>query len=563
MATIVELFQQAVAHYDAGQLARAEQLLREVIAADPNHADALHHLGLIAYQARQYEPAAQLMAAALRIQPEMFHYACNLGLAYEALKRPADAVTCYAYALQKQPDFPEAHVGMGNAQQTLGRFDIAATHFRHAIRLRPDYPEPHNNLGNALYRLGRLNDALTSYQEALRLRPDYVEAHNNISHALKDLGRLDEAMGHLDEVLRLRPDHADAHWNRAAILLMGDRAEHHWAEALEHVDKAVQYGPDNADAHWNRGVLWLLRGDFERGWPEYEWRWRAHGITPRTFPEPRWDGGPLEGKSILLYGEQGLGDTIQFIRFAPHVKERGGTVLVECQRSLVRLVETAQGVDRVVARGAPLPPFVVQIPLLSLPGILHTTLATLPADVPYLRTDPQLIEHWRRELASLDGFKVGIAWQGNPTFPADRRRSIPLAKYAPLAAVEGVRLISVQVRDGLDQLQALSGRFPVIDLRPRRSASADSFQESAAILKNLDLLITSDTSVPHLAGALAVPVWIAVAFGADWRWMLERGDSPWYPTMRIFRQRRPGDWDDVFARIAAELRMHVASRPPA
>jgi tetratricopeptide (TPR) repeat protein len=556
MASTAELSARAAELYSAGQLPAAEQLYRQILAIDPYAADALHMLGLIAYQSGDPARAAPLLEAAVRLQPDQFGYFTNLGLIYEALGRPADAAACYEQSLRLRPDAAETHIGLGNALRTLGRPEEAEVHLRQAVALRPDLPEAHNNLGNALARRGQLDEAVSCYEHALQLRPDYVEAHNNLGSALRDLGRLDEALAHVDAVLRRRPDWTDAHTNRAALLMQTRPADDALSQAEAHLTQALRLRPADVDAHWNRAYVWLLCGDYERGWPEYEWRWPAQQTAPRAGS--RWAGGPLDGRTILLYTEQGLGDTIQFVRFAPLVGQHGGKVILECQPGLARLLQSAPGIDRVVARGEPLPAFDVNAPLLSVPGLLHTTLATIPRDVPYLHAPPDRIEHWRNDLATWDGFKVGIAWQGNPTFVSDRRRSIPLVHYVPLAAVPGVRLFSIQVGPGIDQLPALAGRFPVIDLGPRRSTSADPFQESAAILKNLDLVIASDSAVVHLGGALGVPIWVALCVGADWRWLLDRSDSPWYPTMRLFRQPRPGDWDAVFADIARALRTHVA-----
>ena len=316
--------------------------------------------------------------------------------------------------------------------------------------------------------------------------------------------------------------------------------------------------PDYADAHWNLSLLNLLTGDFESGWPGFEWRWQTkqQNFHRRHDSRPLWDGQPLAGRTILLHAEQGLGDTIQFVRYVPLVQERGGRVVVECQPPLLSLLADSPGIDLVLAQGEPLPAFEVQAPLLSLPGILGTTLGSIPARVPYLRADPELAQSWRKKLEPLGGFKVGIVWQGNPQFKGDRQRSIPLRHYQALARVEGVRLLSLQKGPGADPLRAGATAFPVLDL----GAQLETFGDTAAVLENLDLLISSCTSVPHLAGALGVPVWLALPFVPDWRWLLEREDSPWYPHHRLFRQDRPGDWNGVFERIATALRDLVGTK---
>ncbi len=317
------------------------------------------------------------------------------------------------------------------------------------------------------------------------------------------------------------------------------------------------YAPDHAETHLSRAVLWLLTEDFERGWPEYEWRWQA-GCVPRAFPQPRWDGSPLEGRTILLHAEQGLGDTLQFVRYARLVHERGGTVIVECQPALVRLLASCPGIDRVVARDEPLPDFDVHAPLLSLPGIFRTTLDNLPADGPYLFAQDESIVRWREELSGADGFKVGIAWQGNPLHQQDHFRSIQIERFARLADVPRVKLYSLQVGAGRDRLEEAAGRLPITDLTEKFV----DFQETAALVRNLDLVITCDTAVAHLAGALGVPVWVTISAAPDWRWLVDRDDSSWYPTMRLFRQTRLGNWDDVFARVARELLLSAQGQQP-
>ncbi len=312
--------------------------------------------------------------------------------------------------------------------------------------------------------------------------------------------------------------------------------------------RAIELKPNYADAHMGKGLMALLRGKLVEAWPDYEWRRKLAG---RSVPWPNlcWTGDSLSGRTILLHSEQGHGDSLQFIRYAKLVKQQGGTVIVQCQKSLTRLFATCAGVDQVLAKGEPTPPFDVHASLMSLPAIFRTSLETIPADIPYLSAEPQLAAQWRDELAEEPALKVGIAWQGSPTSVADRARSFPLEHFAGVAAMRGVQLYILQNGTGREQLPEFAGRFPVVDAGPRLG----DFYSTAALVCNLDLVITCDSAPAHLAGALGMPVWVALPFQPDWRWMLERTDSPWYPTLRLFRQEQPGDWHGVFRRIEQAL----------
>jgi hypothetical protein len=322
-------------------------------------------------------------------------------------------------------------------------------------------------------------------------------------------------------------------------------------------------------------MLWLMRGDLEQGWGEYEWRWKIAGNPRRYASQPLWDGSPLAGRTILVYWEQGLGDTMQFVRYLPLLRQLGAGTILECPPGLIPLLSSAAGVDHLIAQGSTPPSFDVQAPLLDLPAIIQTSLNHIPAAIPYLDADPRLVEYWPEELQKDEGgrmkderiahsdssfilppssFRVGIAWQGTPTHRLDRQRSISLAEFGPLAEVDGVRLISLQKGAGAGQTETIKdegGRMKVSSFVLDETVGA--FMDSAAIIKSLDLVVSSDTAVPHLAGALGVPVWVALSTVPDWRWLLEREDSPWYPTMRLFRQTRAGQWADVFERMAREL----------
>jgi Flp pilus assembly protein TadD len=471
------------------------------------------------YLQGQYEEAAECYRAALRWAPDDFDALNNLGAALADLGRLGEAVACYEQAIRIKPGLPEAHYNLGNLFRLAGHPERAVECYARALRLRPEFAEGHNNLGIVLRRLGRFSEAMTSLRRALVLRPGYPAAEVNLGLTLADTGRFAEALAHYEEVLAREPA--------------------------------------NADAHHNRALAWLTLGDWEQGWPEYEWRWRTAELRKPPYSQPVWDGSPLAGRTILLYTEQGSGDIFQCVRFASAVKPRGGTVVLAAPERLHPLLATAPGIDRLVPRDDPHPEPAchLQHALMSLPARLGTTVDTMPAPVPYLRADRARSERWRGELQTLAGLKVGIAWRGSPKMlPYDLRRSIPLEQFEPLARVDGVRLLSLQAGAGSEEPGRLGGRFPVLDLAARFDESAGAFLDTAAVMTHLDLVVTCDTAIAHLAGALGVPAWVALPSVPHWTWLLDRETSPWYPTVRLFRQAAAGAWDEVFHRMAAALR---------
>ncbi|MGC8641928.1 MAG: tetratricopeptide repeat protein [Isosphaeraceae bacterium] len=434
-----------------------------------------------------------------------------LGLIHQQRGELENAALHYERALRLAPDLAEASNNLGVVFQSQRNHESAEACFREAIRLMPDYAEAYNNLGNVLQDQGRFAEAVTAYRQALRFRPRYLEAFKHLGNALRALGRLDEAIACYDEGLRLAPDHSLLHTSRAMVLIQ--------------------------------------LGDLPGGFAEVEWRLRDEHFPTDGLPQPVWDGSPLEGRTLLICAEQGLGDTLQFIRYASHAKRLGGRVIVACSQALARIVATCPDVDGVVTDGSPLPEYSCHAPVMSLPRILGTTLETIPREVPYLCPDAALVNRWRQELKGIKEFKVGIVWQGNPVHTRDRERSFRLASLEPVARVSGVRLFSLQKNFGLEQLDEAADRFVVTELGSRLHDLVDT----AAVMRNLDLVVTIDSAPAHLAGAIGVPVWMVLPFISDWRWMSDRDDTPWYPTMRLFRQRRFGDWNELFARLAHEL----------
>jgi tetratricopeptide (TPR) repeat protein len=555
MPTIPEMLDLAMQHHQSGNLPQAEELYRRVLQADPQHVNAWHLLGLLAQQFGRPDLACEYIGRALQLQPAYAVAHNSLGTVLHGLGRLEEAAASYREALRLNPQLSEAHYNLGKVLKDQDKLDEAAISYRQALHFKPDNAQAHNNLGNILQSQEKLAEAAACYQEALRLRPDYVVAHFNLGNVLTAQDKLEEASACQQRAIRLKPDFVQAHNNLGNAL----RAQGQWDEAQASYREALRFKPDYEDAHYNFGMLWLHLGNYEEGWVEYEWRHKVKNFIARSFPQPRWDGSSLVGKTILLQAEQGLGDSFQFVRYAPLVKQRGGRVLLECQPPLVQIMKSCPGIDHILTPNDPVPSFDVQSPLLSLPAIMKTTLATVPAPIPYLSAQPALTEHWQRELSPFSGFKIGIVWQGDPkkSLPVEdraerRRRFIPLACFERLAHLPGIRLFSLQKGHGTEQLAQWQARLGIIDLGEKLDKTAP-FLDTAAVMMNLDLILSSDTSSVHLAGALGRPVWVALPFSGCWRWLHDREDSPWYPSMRLFRQKTPGDWQGVFLRIAEEI----------
>jgi FkbM family methyltransferase len=503
----------------------------------------------------QFADAEAPLRRALKLKPDRAETHRDLGSVLTELGRVREAVVFHDQALALSPNDATIHYALGRALHRAGDLARSEACFRRALALAPDY-RIHNHLGVVLQRRGELDEALTNFEQALRLSPNQAQTHNNLGAALVALGRLDKGIAHYHRALALEPKQAETHNNLGNVLQRQGRLD----AAMESYERALVHTPDHAEARFNRSLVLLQRGDFAQGWTEYEWRWRYQGAFPkRHLGRPAWSGEPLQGKTILIYAEQGLGDTLQFVRLVPILAERGARVLLEVPPPLVAVVRSSGIPATVIPQGPEPPAFDVQQALMSLPRVLGLTEAGLRGKVPYLAADPERVAAWRERLPAR-GFRVGVVWQGRPNVGVDRGRSVPLRALAPIAALPGVRLISLQKNDGLEQLEALPEGMHVETLGPGFDAGPDAFLDTAAVMMSLDLVISSDTSVAHLAGALARPVWICLQHVADWRWMLEREDSPWYPTARLFRQRQPGDWDELFARMTAELARGISGK---
>ncbi|MDH5254677.1 MAG: tetratricopeptide repeat-containing glycosyltransferase family protein [Gammaproteobacteria bacterium] len=544
--------QAAIAHHQAGRLGEAEALYRQILAQVPQHADALHFLGLLAHQTGDPATAVALIGQALQRAPRHAPCHLHLGLALQALGRLVEAQASYLQALACDANLAEAHNNLGYVLLELGEAERALPCLDRALGLRPDFPEALNNRGLALEALGRPDEALGSLDQALQMRPDYPEALLNRGNALQALGRLDEARDSYCRSLELRPGHPDTISNLGQAL----EARGLVHEAIACYRQAQAQQPELATPYWNEALARLRLGEFEAGWRLYEWRWRAvgHRTLVRNFAEPRWQGDtPLAGRTIFLHYEQGFGDTLQMLRYAPVLASQGARVLVEVPPAMAALAATLPaappGSIAVVVEGSVVPPFDLQCPLMSLPLACGTTLETVPATVPYLAPPERERALWRQRLGERTRRRVGLAWAGSQgNTAAMRLRCIPLGLLLDRLD-PGVEWHSLQkeYRSGDLELLAADGR-----IRDHAKALTD-FTATAGLIDQLDLVITVDTAVAHLAGAMAKPVWLLLQFAADYRWLQDREDSPWYPTMRLFRQPASGDWGSVLGAVADAL----------
>ncbi|MFM0506008.1 tetratricopeptide repeat protein [Paraburkholderia sp. RL17-373-BIF-A] len=542
------MLQQAVALQRNGAFAEAEELYREILELKPRHFDALQLLGALTLQAGRLQEGVELLRKALAINGKQAPLHSNLAYALNALQRFDEALACAERALALQPKFPDALNNRGNAQAGLNRPLDALGSFDRAIALMPDFAPAWNNRACVLRDLGRPADALASCDHALALQPNYPDAWSNRGNAFSDLNQPEEAERCYRRALELAPAFADA-WNNLGLTQI-DLNQH--AQALSSYERALAVNPDAAETHWNESLCLLQMGQLEAGWQKYEWRWERSRIkaSRRSFAQPLWLGDfSIDGKTILLHAEQGLGDTLQFCRYAALVSKLGAKVALEVPPELMRLMATLDGVDQLIEAGQTLPPFDCHCPLLSLPLAFKTGLDSIPSTTPYLIASAEVARQWHDRIhAQADGrLKVGLVWAGgNRPHVAelrknDARRSIAFAQLAPLLEVSDVQFFSLQKGPAAQQFESSEWGERVIDYTEELS----DFADTAALVANLDLVISVDTSTAHLAGALDKPVWILNRFDTCWRWMLERTDTPWYPRARLFRQPALGDWDSV------------------
>jgi tetratricopeptide (TPR) repeat protein len=574
--------QLAVQHIQAGRWPEAVAVCREILAGEPGHAAALHLLGLAAGNSGDLNEAIELIRKAIASNPYVPEYHSNLSRLLYDQSRIGEAIAEAQAAIQLLPRMAGAWVNLGRGLHRNGKPLEAASAFVEAARLEPGVAEfqrlagsellsagqtqravqylrglvqisseqqrgvAYYDLGVALAASKQFDEAIDAYRQAVQLNPRDEWAWNNLGNTYMLAGRLPEAIEAVREAIRLKPDWGEAYCNLGGVLISQGEIE----SAAEVFELALKKAPQHPVVHYNHGVLLLLRGDYERGWGEYEWRWKCAEVhVPTRFDSPPWRGEPLEGKTILLHAEQGLGDTIQFSRYVPMVAERGGQVFLCVQPEAVSLLKTLPGVRQIAQSPKQMPACQVHCYLMDLPLALGTRVETIPKASPYLYPDPSRREKWGRKLPAGRDLKVGLAWAGRPTHVSDSLRSMKLSQFGPLSTVSGVAFFSLQKGAGSEQAIAPPVGMNWIDLVSEINDLADT----AALISHLDLVITVDSAVAHLAGALGKPVWILTRFAPDWRWMLKREDSPWYPTARLFRQAAPGDWATVVEQVCREL----------
>jgi tetratricopeptide (TPR) repeat protein len=536
---------QAFQHHQAGRLTEAARIYREILAIDAHHADSLHLLGMIEYQGGHREIAVEMIRKAIAVNEKEALFHSNLGTILEALGKLAEAAACYERALALKPEFVEACYNLGNVLRVQGKLAGAAASYERALALKPDFAEAHTNLGNILRGQGKLDEAVARHERALRLKPEFPEAYYNLGSALQAQDKLDDAVICYARALALKPDFVDAHHNLGNVFYALGNLD----EAQARYRRVLAYQPDNSEARFSESLAQLCNGDFASGWRNYEWRWKskAHNSIPRTFSQPLWEGEKLTSGRLLIWGEQGVGDEIMFAGLIPDAIRTGNRCILDCDARLKPLfARSFPDVDVVSSREPDHNPerdFAAHLPSGSLPGLFRTSETSFAATTsPYLIADP--IERERFRTGYADGRRLaGLAWYTNnqKTGPS---RSIELSLFAPLFARPNIRWVSLQYgdHDNLEN-QAAAANAPIfIDRTVDQFSNMDVF---AAQIAAMDMVVTIDNSTAHLAGALGIPTSLLLPFAPDWRWLLAREVTPWYPTMRLFRQPERGDWQSV------------------
>ena len=552
--------QEAVALLHAQRFSDALDRLTWICEHDPDDYESWFNLGAINGKLGMFAAAETAFLKALALRSSDPQIYINLARLCDLQGRfDEELVYCQRF-LQLMPNDGAAYSQTGKIQYRLGRLAEAEQALREAWRCAPDNAAYVNNLGIVLDDLGYYDDALECYKNALRLDPLMDSAYCNLGKLYQKNSALEEAEAAYLSALKINPQNSDVQQNLGVLLLGLGRND----EAMRCFNEKIKADPECAEAHWNRALLLLAAGDFSNGWQEYEWRFKCNelmspSLENRYSSTTLWDGSVLTNQTLLIYVEQGFGDTLQFCRYLPLVMQRVKHLVFECQPELFTLLSNVFKDIKCIQRtaGSALPDlnYDLQAPLLTLPRLLNTTLESIPIEIPYIYADPLLVERWSQRM-SKDSFNVGIVWAGNQNYKGDKERSLSLAAIERLSEVNRqVCFYSLQKERGAEVLTSASS-IRLIDLAPE----LDSFATTAAVIKNLDLVITVDTAVAHLAGAMGKPVWTLIYSPSDWRWLLDRNDSPWYPTMRLFRQLKVGEWGEVIECVAKALSVEVLHR---
>jgi Flp pilus assembly protein TadD len=544
----------AMHHHQAGRLADAEKLYRQILTADPNNVDGLTLLGIVAYQAGNPTMAIQLIQRAIAIRPGETKCHLHLGIAFDSAGRIDDAIASFKRALELQPNHPQTLSNLGKALTKAGQLDAAVTVCRKAVAANPRLAESHLHLGIALAKQGHNDEAIPCFREVVRLRPQDAQAHSNLGLALSREDDLPAAIASYRQALALKPDDLNA-LNSLGVCLQRDGEIE---EAEQCFRRVLLQRPTDPAVHWNLAETLLGRGDFEGAWPEYEWREKIiERLVPFPFTGPTWDGADLNSRRILIHNEWGLGDVIQLVRYIPMIQQRGGRIILVCPSPLWRLLNNRWPNVQLVETGQPPPEYDVRCEMSALPMIFRTTLATIPAGVPYLSADPEMQTQWKSRLPDDGRLKVGLVWANQPNPPG---RCPPPSDWTLLQSNDIwwcslQKPISMTRRRNANEPKAapIQPAPPGLELTDWTNELND-FADTAALIANLDLILCVDTAVAHLAGAMGKPTWVLLKHVADWRWMMDRSDSPWYPTMKLFRQPRRGDWGTPIQQIAGALK---------
>jgi tetratricopeptide (TPR) repeat protein len=540
--------QAAIALHRQGRLGEAEGIYAAILAVDPGRSDALHLWGLANYQQGRLPEALRLMAAALKADPRSPDIHSNYGLALDAGKQHQEALASFEQAIALKPDHAQALSNRALTLAGLGRTAEALASWDAALAADPNHVEALHRRGNALYRLKRLDAALADYERVLALRPNNIDVLNNRGGALAELGRLDQAFASYDRASAIDPSVPEVLINKGHVCA----DQHRFDEALSCYAAAAAHPILRPEAEFGASLVRLRLGQFAQGWRDYEWRWQQASWAQqrRDFTAPLWLGQePLCGKTILLHAEQGFGDTLQFMRYAKLIAGLGATALLEVQAALKPLLSGIEGIAQIFARGELLPAFDLHCPLMSLPLALGTTLDTIPADIPYIRAPAARIAQWQARLGLPRSLRVGVVWAGSAVHKNNHNRSIALERFDSLLSVPDIAFVSLQNELNSADAATLARHANVIPL----GGELRDFADTAAVVSLLDVVVSADTAMVHLAGALGRPVCVLLPFSPDFRWLLERQDSPWYPTARLFRQPQFGDWDSVLGRVKDEL----------